>query len=109
MNKLILLITTCFIFSSASTFAKSDNFQSAKNLISSHIEFAKTTLDKQCEKLSKKIHKLEKKLGSLEASSSEMTSSEFNKRRTQLIEAIQKCEDQIAKLNQLKSTSDSIE
>ena len=111
--KLFTSTIICIIFSSTCLLASSDTtgnekYNSTKELISHHVEFTKITLEKQCKKLKKKIHKLEKKLSALESSSNELNSNELNKNRMKTIEAIQKCEDQIEKLNQLKSSADII-
>jgi Xaa-Pro aminopeptidase len=116
MKKVILLIISCVLFSSSLAYSKGENSPACeklnaatKDLISCHIEFAKATIDRKCEKLKKKIKESEEQLHHLETYSNQIDTENLNKRRTKLLEKIQKSEDRIYNLRLLKSSTEIVD
>lgn len=116
MKKVILVITTCVLFSGSCLFAKSDSALASeklnaatKDLISHHVEFAKASIDRKCEKLKKKIMEFEEQLRLLETCSNQVDAVELNNQRTKLLNKIQKYEDRICNLKLLKSSTEIVD
>lgn len=116
MKKLFFVITTCVLFSGSFIFAKSDNTHASeklnvatKDLISCHVEFAKASIDRKCEKLKKKIRKFEEQLRSYETYSNQIDAIELSDRRTELLNKIQKYEERVYNLKLLKSSTEIVD
>jgi len=119
MRKIILLIVLCSLFYSSCVFANSDKTPTAptaeklntatKDLISCHVEFAKASIERECEKLNKKIIKFEERLRFLETCSNQFNAIELNNLRTKLLNKIQKYKNQIYNLKLLKSSTEIVD
>lgn len=118
MNKKILLLVNFILLSSSLAFSENDKIsvnenlkEVQKNLISNHIEYAKTSIDRRCHSLKRKIKKCEDQLHYLETSRAQNQStdeSQIDKHRINLIDKIQKYENQIDNLKLLKVSSEVI-
>lgn len=113
MKKIFQLITSCALVSSSLIFSESNLSTeklnvTTKDLISNHVEFAKTSVDKKCNKLKKKIKKSEEQLRDLEINAGQ-SDSKINDRRSKLLEKIKKYENQIYSLKLLKSSTETID
>jgi hypothetical protein len=99
MKKITLLITAYAIFSGTLIFAGKS--ATTKTLVSSHVEFVQTSIDKKCEKLTKKMSKLEDRLNT--------NDYQDDKQRMKLINKIQRCKEQIHHLEHLKLSTETID
>lgn len=104
MNKIILFLV-CIFTSGTLVLSAEEKMNETKNvLISSHIEYAKSSIEQRCQKLQKKIKNLENQLNSLEDDAS--GKKDLHKRRKKIMDQMQKCE---AKIEALKLTQSSID
>lgn len=107
-NKLIFLIT-CVLFFSSFAFSTEDKVNETKEvLISSHLEYAKASIDRKCQKLKKKIRELENQLGELEKHSDGTDKDLIKKIRTENMSEIKKHEHKIDALRLVKLSLDTV-
>lgn len=96
-NKITYLLAMTFI--SGSFLSAASEVKEAKNaIISSHTDFAKSEIDRKCQKIQNKINKLEENL------SSELS----EERRLAIMKKISKYEERLTSLSLLKGSMEAI-
>ncbi len=105
MNKITPFLA-CLLFSFGAFAEEIKSNEAKEMLVNSHVEYAKSEIDRKCQKMKKKINSLYRKLHNLNRFSS---GEDFNKEQQEEINRrINKYEDRIENLKLMKISLDTI-